>query len=434
MTTVNDTLSRIDGPYVARIVTMILLPVPPVAALIAGNAVLPFLASGIVFVAVALLSRRLEPASQPLVLSLVLIGQCIAFTASLANHPWQIDSHMLFFGMLAIIATLSSIPALLAAVALTAVHHLSLGLLLPALVFPVAGMLDAVERVLFHAVIVILEAAVLLWSMVHSARAKAEIEAGRARLEETAAEAAEARASAEKAREKAVAAASNTRIEGRRAASAVEQIATSARATAENARNVQATVAETQGEATRSSDVVKRAIGAMTEIEKSSEQIRQIITMIDEIARQTDLLALNAAVEAARAGEAGRGFAVVATEVRELAKRSADAAQQIRSLVTTSSGQVVEGVDLVGETGEVLKRIVTAVTEIDTLMRGIATSAEEQSEGLNDVTCAIARIDSITDEEETADDADFIAEASDRTGTSRNRAFMTDTLAVPAAA
>jgi methyl-accepting chemotaxis protein len=123
----------------------------------------------------------------------------------------------------------------------------------------------------------------------------------------------------------------------------------------------------------------------MTEIETSSDQVSQIIGVIDEIAFQTNLLALNAGVEAARAGEAGRGFAVVAQEVRALAQRS-PTRQGDQDLISTSTAQVEAGVDLVGQTGAALNRIVEQVAAIDTLVTEISASASEQSTGLNEVT------------------------------------------------
>src|SRR5206468_4479178 len=113
----------------------------------------------------------------------------------------------------------------------------------------------------------------------------------------------------------------------------------------------------TRSDAERSAVVVRGAVDAMNEIEKSSGQISQIIGVIDEIAFQTNLLALNAGVEAARAGDAGKGFAVVAQEVRALAQRSAEAAKEIKSLIQASTGHVASGVGLVGETGKALARI-----------------------------------------------------------------------------
>ncbi|MCG9915684.1 MAG: methyl-accepting chemotaxis protein, partial [Phenylobacterium sp.] len=126
------------------------------------------------------------------------------------------------------------------------------------------------------------------------------------------------------------------------------------------------------------------------------EQITQIIGVIDEIAFQTNLLALNAGVEAARAGDAGRGFAVVASEVRALAQRSADAAKEIKGLISASSQQVAQGVGLVGETGKALERIVSQVAQIDGLVSEIAASAQEQATGLHQVNTAVNEMDRVT--------------------------------------
>jgi methyl-accepting chemotaxis protein len=142
--------------------------------------------------------------------------------------------------------------------------------------------------------------------------------------------------------------------------------------------------------------VVRQAVTAMAQIEKSSRQIGQIIGVIDEIAFQTNLLALNAGVEAARAGDAGKGFAVVASEVRALAQRSAEAAREIKDLISTSTRQVEEGVDLVGQTGEALERIVAQVGEITGLVGEIAASAREQSTGLAEVNTAVNQMDQVT--------------------------------------
>jgi methyl-accepting chemotaxis protein len=134
----------------------------------------------------------------------------------------------------------------------------------------------------------------------------------------------------------------------------------------------------------------------MSAIETSADKIGLIIGVIDEIAFQTNLLALNAGVEAARAGEAGRGFAVVASEVRALAQRSAEAAREIKSLITASSVQVKSGVSLVGETGDALAAIVTRVMEIDQLMSEITASTQEQSTALHEVNTAVNQMDQVT--------------------------------------
>jgi methyl-accepting chemotaxis protein len=142
--------------------------------------------------------------------------------------------------------------------------------------------------------------------------------------------------------------------------------------------------------------VVKRAVAAMGLIQTSSQQIEQIISVIDEIAFQTNLLALNAGVEAARAGEAGRGFAVVASEVRALAQRSAEAAKEIKVLITSSKNEVDNGVKLVAETGESLERIVGRVGEINSVVADISAGASEQATALGEVNTAVNQMDQTT--------------------------------------
>jgi methyl-accepting chemotaxis protein len=179
-------------------------------------------------------------------------------------------------------------------------------------------------------------------------------------------------------------------------AAALDEITATVKKTAEGAKEANRVVATAKGDAEHSGQVVSKAVEAMSAIEASSNQISQIIGVIDEIAFQTNLLALNAGVEAARAGDAGRGFAVVASEVRALAQRSAAAAKEIKALISASSQQVGAGVELVGETGKSLQRIVMQVNQISAVVVEIAASAQEQAAGLAEVNTAVNQMDQMT--------------------------------------
>jgi methyl-accepting chemotaxis protein len=181
-----------------------------------------------------------------------------------------------------------------------------------------------------------------------------------------------------------------------RTAAALDQITAAVQQTAVNARRANEVVGAAQEAAASSGPVVDAAVSAMATLEETSVQITQIIGVIDEISFQTNLLALNAGVEAARAGEAGKGFAVVASEVRGLAQRAAQAAKEVRSLITSSSRGVETGVKLVGQTGSALKQISAHVSEVSNLAKEIAASAQEQATGISQVNSAVNGIDQVT--------------------------------------
>jgi methyl-accepting chemotaxis protein len=182
---------------------------------------------------------------------------------------------------------------------------------------------------------------------------------------------------------------------------AIGQLTSTVNETAEGAQRANTIVASTRSKTDWSRDVMKNAVAAMAEIDKSANEIGQIIGVIDEIALQTNLLALNAGVEAARAGEAGKGFAVVATEVRGLARRSAEAAKQIKVLIETSAANVETGVRLVGDTSKGLGEIMSDVAEISTVVGDIAISARTQAEGLAQINGAVASMDRVTQQNRT---------------------------------
>ena len=179
-------------------------------------------------------------------------------------------------------------------------------------------------------------------------------------------------------------------------AAAMDQITATVRRSADDSQQAASAASGARLDAVRSGEVMRDAVVAMAEIEASSSQVGTIIGVIDEIAFQTNLLALNAGVEAARAGEAGKGFAVVASEVRALAQRSAEAAKEIKGLISTSADHVSAGVGLVNESGKALERIVSEVSGVAGVMAEIAASTDEQAAGLSEVNQAINQMDHVT--------------------------------------
>lgn len=179
-------------------------------------------------------------------------------------------------------------------------------------------------------------------------------------------------------------------------AASMEQLTSTVQQNAENASQANNLAQGASRIAQKGGDVVNQVVSTMRTISDNSKQVEEIISVIDSIAFQTNILALNAAVEAARAGEQGRGFAVVATEVRNLAKRSAGAAKEIKELIVTSVDTVEEGSKLVDDAGMTMKDIVDAIGQVTSIMTEISAASAEQRSGIEQVNTAITQIDEVT--------------------------------------
>ncbi|WP_255719357.1 methyl-accepting chemotaxis protein [Roseateles cellulosilyticus] len=201
-------------------------------------------------------------------------------------------------------------------------------------------------------------------------------------------------------------------------ASSMEELTATVRQSADSARAASSLAAQASTAASRGGDVVGQVVGTMDDISTSSRKIVDIIGVIDGIAFQTNILALNAAVEAARAGEQGRGFAVVATEVRTLAQRSAEAAKEIKALIGASVERVEAGSRQVADAGHAMHEIVEQVRKVNDLIGEIASTAGEQSRGIDQINTAVTQMDQVTQQnaalvEESAAAASSLAQQAD---------------------
>lgn len=179
-------------------------------------------------------------------------------------------------------------------------------------------------------------------------------------------------------------------------ASSMEELTGTVRQNADNARQANQLAARAAEIATNGGTLINQVVVTMASIHESSRKIADIISVIDGIAFQTNILALNAAVEAARAGEQGRGFAVVAGEVRTLAQRSANAAKDIKDLISDSVTKISNGNNLVGRSGETMQDIVVAIKRVNDIMAEIAAASAEQAAGLDEVGKAVSQMDEMT--------------------------------------
>ena len=214
-------------------------------------------------------------------------------------------------------------------------------------------------------------------------------------------------------------------------ASSMEQLTSTVRQNSDNAKQATSLASSAVTVATSGGDLIEEVVHTMASINESSQKIADIIGMIDGIAFQTNILALNAAVEAARAGEQGRGFAVVASEVRTLAQRSANAAKDIKDLISESAAKIATGNELVGKSGETMREIVTSIKSVSDIMSEIAAASIEQSSGLDEISRAVAQMDEMTQQnaalvEEAAAASESLLSQADQLSSNVNQFIVDD--------
>ena len=358
----------------------------------------------------------------------------------LQGNPWQSDAHMQFFAVLAVVATLLDRRAIIVGAAVIALHHLVLNFAMPALVFPGAGSLG---RVLFHAVILVLEAAALARLTDRCVSALSDAEAAAAELSALAAsreaEQHQARAVAEAVRKAAMAqtadgfsgrigglvgvlssaagalqltaesmSATATRTNGRAStvASAAEMASAGVQTVASAAEELSASILEIGRQVLQSTTITNQAVtdarhtnALVQALSDDADRIGHVVGLIANIASRTNLLALNATIEAARAGEAGKGFAVVASEVKSLANQTADATKEIGAQIgqiQLATREAVEAIRRISGTieqvGAISTSIAAAVEEQGAATAEIARSVQQTAESTRDVTVNIGGV------------------------------------------
>jgi methyl-accepting chemotaxis protein len=371
--------------------------------------------------------------STSLVVAVALMGGVSVFTFELSGHPWQIDMHMYFFAALACLVAYCDFRPIVAGTVAVALHHLMLNFIIPAAVFP--GGADF-GRVVLHALILILEAGVLIWvarqlAQLFVTQRTAETEAANAALARANAERIETEHRAKLERNSAmlgIASAFERSVShivdavgvaagellgvsssiSQSSAEAARQASEAATASAQASVNVgivacaveelTASISGIAHQAVRSAQVASQAAAdahrtntVVEGLASRTQKIGQVVTLIQNIASQTNLLALNATIEAARAGEHGRGFAVVASEVKALANQTAQATEEISTQIQSIQSVTDEAVAAIGAIGK-------TITEINEISTAIAAAVKQQGEATGAISLNVQQAASGTSE------------------------------------
>jgi len=464
------TKARQTGVKVLAVVGALMGAAAVGIAVARGGAVGAQAAASLALAALAYYATRLNGSLVARVsVTVAIMVQVTLVLAVMSGHPWQLDIHMIFFAVLAMLTLMTCPVSLLVAAGLAAAHHLSLTFLWPSMVYPSVDLMENVGRTVLHAVVVVAETGILLTSVMTTLRQMEARNKEQAVLSETM-DALRVEKAGIEVREKAQAdvvetlherltriaggnldaainhtfdksyealrksfndavkslsgivtsvtsVSSQIEVDSRELSEvsnsvahstekqagalqgvtdAVEQIADAMNGAVEKAKSTQERFDNTRNMTSNGAEVVRQAVSTMDEIEASSAQIDHVVTLIEDIAFQTNLLALNAGVEAARAGEAGAGFAIVASEVRELAHRSAEAAQNINTLISESNGHVTNGVALVRQVGDALEAILGDVNQVSGNVAEISDVSSEQAQSVEKIRGSMQTIGSET--------------------------------------